>query len=329
MLIGCCLMWLASDIYWLLGSRFLVGLGHSFSMGRLRQYIKEVCDGNTRLTMIKQVPLHNFFGVAAMVSFGSFLDFEKTAMILTITTAVIFIILLFLPQVRGIHKKAKKCKIMDTSFGKVLKDKNLRKKFSIFFILVLCQQYSGVPATIIYAQKMFEKLHVTNPKIFAIAYMILYFFSNILGIFVTPKYKKRSVLLFSSLGVSLVIIIEVVVSFLKIDRLYWTYISVTVIYLYLFLHTLGLGNVPFTLISDFFPYKYRNSVILFFIMFHSMLALTITKIFQVLVYTLDHHISIPFCLFLCFSFTAFLISYFMLGEKMEDVQKNTESLIQK
>lgn len=334
MLIGCCLMWLASDIYWILGSRFMVGLGHGFCLGRIKQYISGICDGNVTIIMTKQLPLHVFFGVTVVVSFGSYLDFRPTTMILTIITAIIFFILLFLPRIPQINKTSSKficsiqCNIMQTPFIQVLRNKNLRQKFLVFFILVLCQQYSGVAATIIYAQIIFEKFNVQNSKLCAIAYMLTYFFINVLGIFVTANYNKRYVLIFSSLGVSFVMIVEVIVSYSGINELYMTYISVTVIYLYLILHTLGLGNIPITLISDFFPYRFRNSIVLFFIMFHSMLALTITKIFQVII-TLKYHISIPFCLFLCFSLTAFVVSYFNVIDNTENVQENKENLMKK
>lgn len=327
MLMGWCFMWLSSDIFWLLGSRFVVGSGHAFCMGQLKIYISEICEDNSTVIMIKQISLHAFFGVIAMVSFGSFLDFKTTALISIIISTGIMLILLFLPpglEILARTKTVRKpcfsyCSIREIKFFQVFKDKGLRKKFLLFFIFVLCQQYSGVPATIIYAQILFEKLHCQNPKFFAIGYMIVYFVVNILGIFVSPKYNKRSVLLFSSLGVSLVIIFEIVISFLHINQFYWTCMSVAVIYLYLIIHTLGLGNVPFTLISDFFPHQYRTCIVHFFIMFHSLLALTITKIFQVFI-SRQYHISIPFGMFLCFSFSAFMASYFVLEDKTEEVK---------
>lgn len=327
MLMGWSFMWIASDLFWLLGSRFLVGLGHSFCMGQLKIYITEKCEEKLKIIMTKQISLQAFFGVAVMVSFGSFLNFDKTAIISMIITAGILLIMLFLPQSSEALATAKKirqpcisnCSIKKSPFFHVFRDKNLRKNFLIFFILVLCQQYSGVAATIVYSQIIFEKFHCEYPKFFAIAYMVTYFFANIVGVFVIPKYNKRSVLLLSSLGVSLVIILEIIVSLVKIEQTYWSYTSIAVIYLYLIIHTLGLGNIPFTLIADLFPVEYRTSIAHFFIMFHSMLALTITKIFQVII-TKKYHISIAFGLFLCFSFSAFVFSYFVLVIKTEKVR---------
>lgn len=324
MLIGGCFMWLASDIFWLLGSRFCVGFGHGFSLGQLRSYINEIVEEeNLKIIIMKQISLHAPLGIALMVSFGSFLDFETNAIIMTIISATILFCMLFLPQISDPKEKSVKheklffckCSIKEFPLLQIFRDKKLRNNFLILFTLVLCQQYSGVPATIIYCQIMFEKFHSPLPKFFAIAYTAMYFFLNILGVFVSTKYNKRSVLLLSSLGVSVVIIVEIVISFVDINKIYWTYTSIAVIYLYLIIHTLGLGNIPFTLISDFFPKQYRNSIIHFYVMFHSMLALTITKIFQVII--TNFHISIAFCLFLCFSLTGFIFTYFVLSSKTE------------
>lgn len=306
-------MWLASNLFWLLGSRFVLGFGHTFCLNQLKYYISEICDENLKIIMLKQISLHVFFGVIVMVSFGSFLNFETTAMVQTIISAVILLPLLFLPQVTSPLSKTRNNKksciswssIKKYPFIQVLMDKKLRKNFFVFFTLVWCQQYSGIPATLVYSQIIYERVFSPYPKFFAIAYTVVYFFANILGIFVTPKYNKRSVLLFSSLGVSFVMMVEIVISFLNISQFYWTYTSVAVTYLYLIIHTLGLGNIPFTLISDFFPNHYRNSIILFFIMFHSMLALTITNSFQVIIS--NYHIKYGFCLFLCFSVIASVV----------------------
>lgn len=326
MLIGSCLMWLAIDISWLMGSRFLVGLGHSFCLGQIRRYISSICEGNLKFIMIKQMNLHHYFGIVAMVSFGSFLDFENTAMVLTIISSTIFITLMFIPQATEVKRKTMKVRkswyicydLIDTPFFQILRDGDLRKKFLIFLTLVICQQYSGIPATLVYGQIIFGKFHCIDPQLFSIAYVVIYFLVNVVGIFVSPNYKKRSVLLISAFCVSLVLAIELVISLSNINNLYWTYMSCTIIFLYMIVHTLGLGNIPFTLISDFFSNKYRNSMIIFFIMLHSLLALTITKIFQMII-TSGYHISIPFCLFFCFSSTAFVISYFVLEDEKENI----------
>lgn len=317
MLIGCSFMWFASNIFWLLGSRLVVGFGHTFCLNQLKYYISEICDENLKIIMMRQITLHAFFGIVVIVSCGSFLNFETTAMVLTIISAMIFLFLLFLPQVTSPLPKTKtnQTSITWRNFKKVplfqvLADKDLRKKFFIFFILVWCQQYSGIPATIVYSQIIFEKFFSPYPKFFVISYVVIYFLFNILGIFIIPKYNKRLVLLISSSGVSFVILIEVVISFLNINQFYWTYISLVVIYLYLILHTLGLGNIPFSLISDLFPNQFRNSITLFYLMFHSILALTITKSFQVIIS--NYHIKYAFCLFLFFSMIAFVFSYIYL-----------------
>lgn len=324
MLIGSCLTYLADNIYWFMGSRFLGGLGHSFCLGQLRRFIGQVCEGDLKLIMIKQMNLHHFFGIVAIVSYGSFLDVQTTELVSTIITTIILIILLFLPAAieskRKTMKIDKSCNVcpdfINTPLFEILRNNDLRKKFMLFLTLVICQQYSGMPATIVYCQIIFGKFNFETAKLFSIAYMITYFFVNILGIFVTPKYNKRFVLLLSSSGVSLILIISVAFSVANINQLHCNYISYIIIFLYMILHTLGLGNIPFTLISDLFPNKYRNTIIIFFIMLHSMLALTITKMFQVII-TLQYHVSILFSLFFFFSSAAFIISYFALEKKNE------------
>ncbi|XP_044272745.1 solute carrier family 2, facilitated glucose transporter member 8-like isoform X3 [Tribolium madens] len=58
--IGWIVMWQARDVFWLLGSRFLIGAGNGFGTGQVKLYINEICQDSLAQTMAKQINLYVF-----------------------------------------------------------------------------------------------------------------------------------------------------------------------------------------------------------------------------------------------------------------------------
>lgn len=355
MITGWVLMWQSRNIFWLLGSRFLVGFGNAYGTGQLKTYIGDTCDQDLKLNLIKCINVYVYLGIIIIFSVGPFIDFRDTSIACLSISIVIFFIILFLPRSpselindnkninakkqnhnvninKEIFKISDNDKSKQEQFGlfKLFADADLRVKFLIFAGIVFCQQFSGAPATIIYTQILFTESQCPYPQYLAIAYVVIFFICNVLGIYLMPKFNKRIVLLCSTFSVILLIIAKILVVYFEMNVNYWSYSSFVVLCLFIIAHTLGLGNIPFTLIPDLFPGSYRTTVTHFFIAFHSILALVITKIFQVLMTQYD--VSVPFYLFLSISILALLLIYFVIPNKAcekvhvidDSLEKNVE-----
>uniref|UniRef100_W4VRX9 Putative sugar transporter n=1 Tax=Phaedon cochleariae TaxID=80249 RepID=W4VRX9_PHACE len=261
---GWFVMWQARDFFWLLASRILVGFGNGYGTGQLKMYIAQICDDDLKALVLKHINLYVFFAVLAMFSIGPFLDFRQTSVVCLLTSILIFFVCLLLPsspkelvranqtaRARRMIAHLKPDADVDNELGRLKGDSGakeqgfveifkrpaLLKSFGVFAFLVFCQQCSGAPATIIYTQIMFERSHCPHAVYIAIVYAVLFFFSNVIGIFLVPKYNKRTVLLFSSCSVVLLVIAKICVILLKVNEKYWSYSSVAVMYLYIVVHT--------------------------------------------------------------------------------------------
>lgn len=325
MTIGWVLMWQAQDMNWLLASRFFIGAGNGFGTGQVKYYISEICQDFLGKIMIKQVNAYIFLGVFLAFIYGPFVGFRNFSIITTILCVLVVFLAIFLPVTprdlvkSGKMSEAKKLieflsphldvreeivRIKERistpdkslSFCDIMRKKNLRSNFVVFACLMMCQNLSGAPATMVYAQMIFTKAHCPKPELCAIVYCTVFFLANLYGIFCIPNYNKRNVLLFSSVGVSVLLVVNILVLFEKLNDNFWQFTSLVVLLLYILVHTVGLGNVPFLLIPEFFPSEANQVIVIFYLMFHSMLTLTITKIFQVMFHNLG--LILPLCLFL-------------------------------
>lgn len=332
MLIGWSIMWYAVNIYLLLGSRFLVGLGCGYGVGQLKIYIKELCViPSLAQTLGKLVSFYIYFGVILAYIIGYFVSFTDFSMISTLITAVILVACFLLPHTPkeylrfGKIRQAKtvlqylkpnldveheiqnmkmslETEVQHLSFFQVLRDEDLRRKFAIIAFLTFFTQFSGAPATIIYSQIIFTASYCPYPGICAIAYAVLYLISHFIGVFYFKTFNRKICLLVSSISVTITLIVNIIVLYYNFNVTYWSYIFVITLFAYIFVHSTGLAVVPFMLTHEYFPEKARKVVTHFQIMQHSALALIITKVFQVLYDRFE--LYVPFCLFLCISFTS-------------------------
>ncbi|KAL1494034.1 hypothetical protein ABEB36_009701 [Hypothenemus hampei] len=339
--LGWVIMWQANAIYGLLASRLLLGTGHGYAMGQIKIYIHEMTEDDLTGTLIKHLNFYGLFGFVMAYAMGPFVDFRQYAWVSLIVASGVLLIAIFLPATPRELIRASKmpdarklimflkpesdvdselCKIMekmtvkleDPGFTKLMRDRELRTNLIKLTFLLICQQYSGVPPTLVYTQIIYIQSKVPYPEFFSMGHAVLFLFCNILGTYVSSRFNRKVTLLVSSGGVIVLLMCEVAVIYYKVNEQYFSYASVIVLYLFICVHTLGLGSIPFMLIHDWFPPNYRGFVTNYFIILFNILALTITKTFQVLM--TQFSLFMPFLLFLgvvvfAFIFILFFIPY--------------------
>ncbi|XP_015838532.1 solute carrier family 2, facilitated glucose transporter member 8 isoform X2 [Tribolium castaneum] len=348
--IGWILMWQARDIFWLLGSRFLIGAGNGFGTGQVKLYITEICQDSLAQTMAKQINLYVFLGVVMAFSYGPFVDFRNFSIINSILSVLVLFLAIFLPSTpRELVKSGKmtearkliaflspdlsvseeivkikeRINAPDCSLGfcDLVRDKSLRRSLVVFVGLVFFGQFSGAIATLVYSQMIFERTHCPRPEMCALAYALIFLVANFYGTFCVPSHNKKYVLLFSSIGVSVLLVLNIVVLVEELNVQFWQFTSLVGLLLYILVYTVGLGTVPVLLIPELFPKEANKVVVQFFVMSNSMLALTITKIFQVLFTNMG--LVTPLCLFLTASTFSIIFVIIFVPNKSNNKSNNT------
>ncbi|CAG9767111.1 unnamed protein product [Ceutorhynchus assimilis] len=341
--LGWVLMWQSQNMYWLLASRFLMGSGHGYAMGQIKRYIIEMTEDALSASLVKQTQFYALFGFVLAFAVGPFISFRLFALTSLILATFILFLAIFLPSTPRELIQAKKIRdakkllvflkpdsnpdqeidkiretdsnvkpVNDFGFMKIMRDNSLRVNFIKFTFIVICQQYCGAPPTLVYTQIIFSRSNVPYPEYIALGYAVLFFLSNLVGCYISPKYNKKTVLLVSSFSILLLFILNILVIYFKVNEKYFSYTSVIVMYLFIIVYTTSLGSIPFTLINDWFPQNCRVFMTKFYIVMFSLLGLSITKIFQVLIGQFP--LYIPFCLFSAvIVFAIGFISIFMSG----------------
>lgn len=352
-LLGWIIMWRAQDIYGLLVSRIILGAGHGYAMGQIKNYILEMTEAPLSEYLVKLVNFYGFFGFVLAYVIGLFVDFTQYSLISLIVSALVLFATFLLPLTPKELIRAQKVedakkvlsllkphinpvaesqniiqnisdKSVQNGFVRIMKESTLRINFLKLTILLICQQYCGAPPTLVYTQIIFRKSNVPYPEMISLGYAVLFFISIVVGTFVSPKYNKKAILLISSCSVLILYICKILVIYFKINDNYFRYTSVIVMYLFIIFHTIGLAIIPFTFINDWFPKSYRLFVTKYFIILFSLLALTNTKIFQVLI--TQYEFYMPFCLFTCINiFAVIFISIFISSKTVPLIVENRYS----
>ncbi|XP_045476698.1 sugar transporter ERD6-like 9 [Harmonia axyridis] len=306
--LGWTLMWYSSNIFWLLGSRYTAGLGGGYGFGQVRAYIRDMCEPNLSAILLKQLNFYGFFGTIAAFTMNLFLDYRGFSLIALIISAVILFVTFFLPstpkdfikanriddalillnylrgkadhteEIKDIHRKLS---TKDEPFLiPILKDKKLRIKLIKFVLLVFLQQFSGAPTSFVYCQLIFDKSGCPFPEYCAVLYAIIFFTSNVYGVFYSPNFNKKRVLIYSSLSSTAMLVCQVLVLYFEVNQK-WQYTSLFVMSLFVTFYSLGVGCISSTYISEWFPQKYHRGLSNLFTMEFFMCALVATKTFQV------------------------------------------------
>lgn len=333
MTIGWLIMWQAANLYCLLGSRFLVGLGHAFGLGYLRQYIREMADAPLATHLNKALTLWMSLGIILAVTYGNYVDFESFGLLTVILTVVILFIDLCLPttpsdliqknrmqdaanlirflkptvntesELADIYRKITSGKEQPSNLKFLFTNTELRIRFATFSLLVFFQQFTGFPATIIYSKIiLMETGYTEDCAIYlSIAYCVIYFLANFIAIYFVIDFKlisKKYLILTSTVFVLCANALLTYITYFM-DAKIKLYAFYPVFCAFLVAHTLGLGNTPVTLINDYFPAQYQHFGAKYFVMVHSMCGLVITKLFQVVLGIYGLYAS--FLMFSCIS----------------------------
>lgn len=346
---GWLLMIGTTNILGLCISRALVGIGAGYGIGKLRIYLKEICDEGEAIILQKSLILFTNFGIVLSYSIGPFVSFRLFSVILAVISGLAFLTFTIVPDtpynLYRHHKVNSAVNVLKNLHGKecvddeienikymvenkpnnktlfqILRNKHTRKSFLIVTFLITIQQFSGGPPLLVYSQVIYIEFGCLYPSACSIVYSVVHLISSGIAIRYVPYLKRKPVLLLSCAICTIISATHACYLYFKQEDIYFTIIPFITMIAYVFFHTTGLAVVSQLVINDIFPINSRNTMNYYWNMYSAQLAVIVTKIFQVLYDIFGMYVS--FCMFTSASAIGFFVLLFCLTETKGKLERN-------
>ena len=165
----------------------------------------------------------------------------------------------------GNKKKKRKEKV---SYSDLFKAKSLRTPLIIALGLQITQQLSGVNAVFYYSGDIFNKAKPEIADFLTASVGLLNVFLTILSVFIMDKAGRRALLIFGEIVMIIVGVLYTISFSFKIDVL-----TIICTYLYVSGFAVGLGPIPFLILTEIFPTNGNPNFFFSFFFFISHLNL--------------------------------------------------------
>jgi len=284
-ILGSLLMMFAVSTEMLLVARIIIGIGAGISTVIVPMYVGEVSPSKYRggLGVLMQLSITLGISVSQIVGLGlSTVPGWRWLVGLTTFVALLQLILMPFcvqsPRWLIMRKKEKEAKValarlrgtgveqiesefdyifhgQSTAAGgghvtvwEILTNTNFKKPLIISILLQIIQQLSGVNAVVYYSTSIFEEINPENADILTVSVGLLNFALTILSVFLMDRAGRRILLMFGEIGMIITGALYTV-SFAK--EIGW--LSIICTYLYMSTFAVGLGPIPFLILSEIFP----------------------------------------------------------------------------
>ena len=134
------------------------------------------------------------------------------------------------------------------SYSDLFKAKSLRTPLIIALGLQITQQLSGVNAVFYYSGDIFNKAKPEIADFLTASVGLLNVFLTILSVFIMDKAGRRALLIFGEIVMIIVGVLYTISFSFKIDVL-----TIICTYLYVSGFAVGLGPIPFLILTEIFP----------------------------------------------------------------------------
>lgn len=282
-------MYFATNFTLLCVSRCLVGLGTGFGISKTKFYSKTL-GSKLKIIIPKYIPVFIGFGVLNSFVLGHFLTFRQFSIMAAFVAILILFISLFIPKIDDKTESTEK----NSTIFDIITNKTELKSFFILVFVITIQQFTGGPSLIVYSQIVFKTFDYTHPYIYSIFYVLLFILQTYLGLRYMPNFNRKPVLLISLTGSIIALVGIALYLFFKPMLIYYKIVPVISMSLFVISHTIGLTIVPLLLVNDLFVEKSRYTINCFLQMYTVILAVIVTKIFQVFFTYYDMYVAFSF-----------------------------------
>jgi MFS family permease len=207
----------------------------------------------------------------------------------------------------------------------IFRDTFIRRVALILIIILMLQQLIGINAVMYYSTTMFNTVFSPDmSKYMAIVCNVVNFLATVLSIVLVDRMGRRSLLLVSEGGACLFAILLTVGYVYHINAL-----MVTSLFGYVIMFAVGVGPIPWILISELAPVNASSSVGAVATALNWAMNFLVGQCFPVIFLKIQGY---SFILFAFIGFISFVFTYLQIpetkGRTVEDIAKEFRSKIQ-
>ncbi|KAJ3651074.1 hypothetical protein Zmor_017135 [Zophobas morio] len=338
--------------------RFMGGIGEGMTITVILLYIGEIAEPTIRGTLATLVSITWYSGVLFVNIVGSYLSIRDTA-ITFIALPVLFVLLFYkMPespyyllmnndeeQAERALKFLRRQSDVTQELTKLKLDVNRQMSergtfkdiFTIdsnrraFFVTVgarFFQLATGVASFNLYLQLLLkEATHTLDPDVGSTIVLLIQLIMTVCSTFIIDKWGRKPLLLFSSTGCFINLAVQSVFFILKertaVDVSVVDWFPLVMMFLHIFLYSIGLGVVVSVLTSEMFSASIKAKLICLVNACYALLTLVYTKYYQ---FTADEFgLVVPFLSFAVLTFVGVLFIWFVVpetkGKSLEEIQQ--------
>ncbi|KAL1505212.1 hypothetical protein ABEB36_004826 [Hypothenemus hampei] len=351
----------SQTIWQITGLRFIIGSVEGALYTALPMYVGEISDPKIREFLTSTIAIAAIAGTLFINIIGSFLNIFQSSLICSLVPLVHLVWFLLVPESpyyfikKGDFEAAKKSLQMlraktdvDDEVDSIAKAvvrqersraaglldlftvRSNRRACLIFVIVCLTNKFSGKNPCMFYTEMIFEEAGSGNldPTLSVIIYCSVELLAvTITTLFVINRFGKRFLLITSSAGCSLSVLVLATFFFLKdfdFDTSYIFWLPITALVSYNVMFSIGLSFGMVTVLSELFPTNVKAKALCIADTFSVLMGAIVSKLFQISI-DLAGSMAYPFLFFaLCCCLGCFLIVRVMpetKGKTLEEIQQ--------
>ncbi|KAJ3651073.1 hypothetical protein Zmor_017134 [Zophobas morio] len=338
--------------------RFMGGIGEGMSLAIVLLYIGEIAEPSVRGTLATFVSIALYLGVLAVNIIGSYLSIRDTALVCIAFPIIFFLLFFKMPESpyylimknqeaeaeRALKFLLHKSDVTNELFalkGDVKRQMSERGTFKDIFVIEsnrraflvtvgarFFQVATGVNSFNLYLQLLLKQAtHALDPHTSSTIVLLIQLVMTILSMFIVDKWGRKPLLLASSGGCFLNLFLQTIFFGLKehtavnVEVADW--FPLVMIFLHIFLYSLGLGVVVSVLTSEMFSASIKSKLICLVNAFYALCTLFWTKYYQL---TDDGYgLTVPFASFGFLTLLGVLFVWFLVietkGKSLEQIQQ--------
>lgn len=286
------IMVFTKNLYLLYVARLLGGLSTGGVYALLPNYVAEISEDSTRGRNSQLINVFWAVGNFVIYAIGPFMNFREFNILLAFVPVLFFFLFLLMGTEspyflvgKGDFEEAQRVimllrqnqtkKIEDelfdiktgfkeeekVSFLELITVPSTRRLFFICLVLVLTQDLCGFTVILFYMQLIFEAAGMAlSAEMCSLIVSVFILTTSFISPFFIDRSGRRFLTSTSAFGMSLTLGILGLYFFAKNVPLSLSWIPLASLILYILAHNFGISSVPYTLISELFPTKIKNTI---------------------------------------------------------------------
>ncbi|XP_074032847.1 facilitated trehalose transporter Tret1 [Leptinotarsa decemlineata] len=346
--------------------RVLAGAADGLSFTAVPMYLGEIADPKIRGLLASLCPVCIVFGILLINIFGAYLALDTVAYIGTIFPILLLVTFSWMPEspyyllmhdrtaearkslqtFRGVEEVTEELTRISGAIQEqadnrgsvfdLVTVKGNRKGLFTTLGLRGIQQLSGTTAIIFYCKTIFKEAEgFISSSLATIIYFSVQLFLSALTSFVVDISGRRPLLIVSTTGTALTLLLNGVFLYLKncteVDTSSFDFVPLVALLCFVVVFSVGLQTIPLLVMGEIYPTSVKAIALCFMDIFYSVIVILISKFFHWSNDTYGMHV--PFFTFSCCCLLGLVFIVFYVpetkGKTLEDIQAELRGQKQK